>query len=70
MGHPIDDMISAAGAQLAQAWKFGNNPQMPENDLNPSADKLAFRIKILEDKCAVLEKVLGEVVRHLKGQQR
>lgn len=69
MGHPIDDAIAAAGGLLAQQWKSGSNPQMPENDLNPKTDALAFRIKVVEDKCAVLEKVLGDVVRHLKAQK-
>lgn len=69
MGHPIDDMIAAAGGLLAEQWKHGKNPQMPENDFNPNAQALAFRIKLLEDKCALLEQTLGKVIRHLNGQK-
>lgn len=70
----ITAAINAAGAQLQERWRNMKTPNgmisnMPENDLNPSADKLAFRITQLENRCQLLEETLGKVVRSLNGQR-
>ncbi|MDE2019986.1 MAG: hypothetical protein KGJ13_06610 [Patescibacteria group bacterium] len=69
----ITAAINAAGAQLQDAWAKKKTPNgmisnMPENDLNPNTQQLAFRIKVLEDRCALLEDTLGKVVRALNGK--
>lgn len=62
-----DDLIRAAGAQLAQQWaKHGPGAiSAPENDLNPDASKLQFRVKLLEDRISGLENTIRELKRHV-----
>ncbi len=66
MGHPIDDMILAAGAQLQQMWK---NPkhQIPSADLNPRPDALQFKIQLLEGRIAEQEKKLNDLIAALRN---
>jgi hypothetical protein len=69
MGHPFDDMVLAAGAQLAETWK---NPglRMPENNLHPQTDAVMFEIKLLKDRIAGLEKTNSEIVRWIKANSK
>jgi hypothetical protein len=69
MGHPIDDAIAAAGAQLAQAWK---NPQhqIPSADLHPAPDALAFRIQVMEGQIKELQVTLRDLITALKRSKQ
>jgi hypothetical protein len=62
----IDDQIAAAGSMLARAWKGGANPQQPENDLHPDASKLAFRLKLAEDRISELYELNRKLLAGLR----
>lgn len=66
MGHPVDDAILQAGAQLMQAWK---NPahQIPNTDLNPRTDHLQFKIQLLEGRIAELEVITKDILKVLRN---
>lgn len=64
----IEDAIRNAGAILAQQWKKpGGN--FPENNLHPEPSALQFRLKLLEDRCELLEQTVGRLVRELNGRK-
>jgi len=69
MGHPIDDMIAAAGAQLQQMWK---NPahQIPSADLNPKPDQLQFKIQLMEGRIAELEQTVRDLIAALRRSKQ
>lgn len=65
MGHPIDDAIANAGAQLQRMWR---NPahQIPSADLNPRTDALQFQIQVLANRCDALEKTMTDLINSLR----
>lgn len=54
----IDQQIAAAGGLLAKQWQSGQRPQMPENNLDAASQKYELRVKMLEDRCDAMEKIL------------
>ena len=58
--HWVDQQVEAAGAALAAQWRDPKamQRQQPENNLHPNVSALQFRIKLIEDRCEVLEKIL------------
>lgn len=54
----VDQQIAAAGSLLADQWKKNLRNSQPENNLHPDTAQLQFRIKLLEDRCDILESAL------------
>lgn len=65
----IQNAIANAGSQLFRAWKGGTAMVMPENDLNPKGDQIAFQMKLLSDRVTTLEQQIGEIHRYIKGRK-
>lgn len=73
----LEDQINAAGqimqqreARRARALQ-SSTPQfdlMPENDLHPDTNRLAFEVKVLRDQVQMYEKRLAYIERHMFGK--